>query len=131
VSARLITGIAGITVAVGLAGCSAVGTPMHTASPPKPSDFRLDVIVTGKDCPAPPSCVYTYDVHVTGYPKVAAPLDPAMTVIYTVTGADEPMTAHFVVNKDGTVWNPGTANVAIGPQNTTFVATVPRVIEED
>ena len=63
--------------------------------------------------------------------KADAPLDPAMTVIYTVTGGNENTIAHFVVNKDGTVWNPGTANVAIGPQNTSFPATVNRVIVED
>ena len=110
-------------------GLPTCGSEAPKYSPPiQPSSFDLDVIVTGQNCTDTTSCVYTYGVRVTGYSTVAAPLNPAATVIYTVTGADQPVTAYFVVNKDGTVWNPsGMANVAIGPQNATFVTTVTRV----
>jgi hypothetical protein len=113
VIARLITDIAAIiAVAISLAGCGRTGgaptaapttvttypvggvdTPGSPPVPraPEPGDSRVDVIVTGKQCFGPASCIYHYDIDpwpTDSYPP-QLPGHTAMTVIYTVTGGDQ------------------------------------------
>jgi hypothetical protein len=58
---------------------------------PEPGDSRVDVIVTGKQCFGPASCIYHH--HIDPWPTDSYPPQlpghTAMTVIYTVTGGDQ------------------------------------------
>lgn len=96
---------------------------------PAPTDFALRVTVIGKQCFGGPDCVYTYNVDpwiMSAYP----PPGRLLTIVYTVTGANQDLIGHFTINESGgIVANSGRNVVALGPENTTFRATATSVDE--
>lgn len=148
--ARLVAGIAAIVI--GLTGCSSTGgaptatptttivaTPTTTvvATPraPEPADFRIDVIVTGKQCFSPANCVYHYTID--PWPTATFPPQPdgrKLTVIYTVTGGDQEQIGNYTIDyasdlpEGETRLFRDTDAVVIGPDGATFTATVTRVM---
>ena len=141
---RLIIGA--IALAIGLTGCSATGGPPTaaptttvtgvdvTSSPvmprtPEPADFRIDVIVTSKECFSPASCVYHYAID--PWPTASYPPqydDTKLTVIYTVTGGDQDQVGNYTVKGD--VMTRDMDAVVLGPDGATFTATVTQVIAQ-
>jgi hypothetical protein len=132
VKCLVIGGLAAL--ASGLTGCSATGgagATTGTIPVPQPSDLRVEVLVTSKQCLAPSMCIYGYDVTLwpnTGYPP--QPDGRRLIVIYTVVGGDQEQIGSFTVEHrsghgDVTREKPGPM---IAPDGTVLTATVTRVI---
>jgi hypothetical protein len=86
-------------LAIGLTGCTVAGQP--TAARVQPSDFAIDIVIVdanwcGDYFPQLPldSCAYSYNVSARWLPAVPLP-GGTVTVVYTVTGGEQPMSNHI------------------------------------
>lgn len=106
------------------------GIPTTTTAPPpvqlSPADFKVDIVVTNKECFGPAGCNYTYtiDPHYVGPQPM--PSEKA-TVIYQVNGAGDDEVGNFTIDKWGTA-HFDKQELAIAPDDTTFTATITQVL---
>lgn len=91
---------------VGSTGFAAVATTTTTTTKAKPanhvftpSDFSIDVIVTSSKCFGSAGCSVQYTITPT-FLGPASALDEGqkLTVIYTITGGEEPVIDRFTLN---------------------------------
>lgn len=94
-------------------------TPPASVAPPVPAanEFTVGVMVTGRDCPQPQECRYTYTIE-PKYIGVRPLPEQELQVHYRVSGGREPQDGTFTVQgrearfmKDVTVTGPAGATL--------------------
>lgn len=85
---------------------SASAAPTTTTAPavaPTPADFRVDVVVTEQKCFGSAGC--NYRLNVSPLQISATDITGKWTVVYEITGGDDPQTGNFTVDGDQIRWD--------------------------
>lgn len=92
---------------------------------PRPIDFRIGVLVTEQKCFGSAGCNYRYTIepHYTG----TGPLPAKTTVVFKVTGGDQPQIGNFSIDSSGTATFDRETRIS-GPEGADLQAVVTQVI---
>jgi hypothetical protein len=106
-------------------------TPPTTvgAYTPTPADFQIEIIETERSCFGSAGCNVGYKINPTYTGAQHADPKRTFTVIYEITGGDDPKTANFTLT--GEKWQQFGSQAHIStPTNPTLAATVTRVVAD-
>lgn len=78
-------------------------TTTAPAVPPSPTDFAVDVVITEQQCFGSAGC--NYELSVTPRYVGLGTLTGNWTVVYEITGGEDPQTGNFTIDGDNVRWD--------------------------
>lgn len=106
---------------------SVTAAPTTSSAPavaPTPADFRIDVAITEQKCFGSAGC--SYELAIAPVQVTAKDITGKWTVVYQITGGDEPQTGNFTLTGSQANWDAekrirGSAGATFGAEITQIV----------
>ncbi|WNM74159.1 hypothetical protein SEA_NERGAL_68 [Mycobacterium Phage Nergal] len=111
--------------AAGWSDSTSATTPEAPAAQLTPADFRVGVVVTEQSCFGTAGCnvTYTIDPQYVG----TAPLPDKTTVVFSVSGGEQPQVGNFTIDSDGEATFQREKMIS-APEGANLVATVTQIV---
>jgi hypothetical protein len=93
---------------------------------PTPDEFRIDVVVTKKDCYGSAGCNITFEINPT-YTGTKSLKNSSFRVVYNINGGDSPKVGSFTVT-NGTAHYDRSGSISTDSEYAVLTATVTQVI---